>query len=124
MDQALLRPGRFDRLVYLGIADDPEEQMRILGSLTRKLKLEDSLEAVCGLLPKDLTGADLYSICSEASLAAIAEKINQIENCDTKCNEISVSLNDFETALQRFTPSVTKDDLAYYENVHKSISNQ
>ena len=34
--QALLRPGRFDRLVYVGVADGTEERRKVLSSLTRK----------------------------------------------------------------------------------------
>ena len=34
--QALLRPGRFDRLVYVGVADGVEERRKVLSSLTRK----------------------------------------------------------------------------------------
>lgn len=36
IDPALLRPGRFDRLVYLGISEDRESQLKILKALTRK----------------------------------------------------------------------------------------
>jgi len=37
IDPALLRPGRFDRLVYMGISEDRASQLRILKALTRKL---------------------------------------------------------------------------------------
>lgn len=36
LDQALLRPGRFDKMLYLGISDTHEKQQRILEALTRK----------------------------------------------------------------------------------------
>lgn len=36
IDPALLRPGRFDRLLYLGISEDRESQLRIVQALTRK----------------------------------------------------------------------------------------
>jgi peroxin-6 len=36
LDPALLRPGRFDRLVYLGVSEDRDSQVRILEALTRK----------------------------------------------------------------------------------------
>ena len=37
IDPALLRPGRFDQLVYLGISEDHKSQLRIITALTRKL---------------------------------------------------------------------------------------
>ena len=36
LDSALLRPGRFDRLVYLGISDDVASRVKILTAITRK----------------------------------------------------------------------------------------
>ena len=36
LDQALLRPGRFDKMLYLGISDTHDKQATILQALTRK----------------------------------------------------------------------------------------
>ncbi len=36
LDEALLRPGRFDKMVYLGVSDTHEKQVRIMEALTRK----------------------------------------------------------------------------------------
>ena len=36
LDPALLRPGRFDKLLYLGISADPPAKLSILKALTRK----------------------------------------------------------------------------------------
>ena len=36
LDPALLRPGRFDRLVYLGLSEDVPSRVKILSAITRK----------------------------------------------------------------------------------------
>ena len=72
LDPALLRPGRFDRLVYLGVASTPEDRARILAAQLRNLKFEqgrspqDVAESIVDSLPGSLTGADLSSIGSGA----------------------------------------------------------
>jgi peroxin-6 len=76
LDPALLRPGRFDRMVYLGVPSAPEDRAKILAAQIRHLKFENDLssmevaESIVNLLPDNLTGADLSSIGSGASALA------------------------------------------------------
>ena len=72
LDPGLLRPGRFDRMVYLGVASTPEDRARILAAQIRHLEFDQGLtpleaaEAIVDQLPSNLTGADLSSIGSGA----------------------------------------------------------
>ena len=97
VDPALLRPGRFDRLVYIGLAEEKMEQVRILESLTKKFKMEDNCHAdsVSKLLPDGLTGwlpcfspieqhlilnfllrrGSLFHLCRRVALGCVAENI-------------------------------------------------
>ena len=146
LDPALLRPGRFDRLVYLGIPTEKEEKVRILKALTRKFNLLDSLgeeviniSEIVELLPSDvpITGADLYALAADAVGSAIAKKIRLYEKkeCEVKGsdkdlssitqkdeilshdNNIFVCKSDFIDALGKFTPSVSVNDVKYYESI-------
>jgi peroxin-6 len=81
LDQALLRPGRFDKLLYLGIADTHDKQLTILEALTRKFSLhpDTSLRRVAEVLPFTYTGADLYALCSDAMLKAITRQASAVD---------------------------------------------
>ncbi|WVW86025.1 hypothetical protein I302_108063 [Kwoniella bestiolae CBS 10118] len=74
LDSALLRPGRFDKMLYLNIPSTNKEQLDIIRSLTRKFTLDPrlKLEDVVQKLEFNLTGADLYALCSDAMLGAMS----------------------------------------------------
>jgi peroxin-6 len=81
LDPALLRPGRFDRLLYLGLSDTHEAQLHILQALTRKFRLDPSLEliTVARQCPFNFTGADFYALCADALLKAMSRKAEDID---------------------------------------------
>lgn len=81
LDTALLRPGRFDKMLYLGISDTHEKQATILEALTRKFNLHPdlSLSRVANRLPMTYTGADLYALCSDAMLKAVTRKAMAVD---------------------------------------------
>jgi len=81
LDPALLRPGRFDRLLYLGVSDTDEGQLRILEALTRKFRLDPALDLsrVASACPFNFTGADFYALCADALLKAMSRKAQEID---------------------------------------------
>ncbi|KDE02293.1 hypothetical protein MVLG_07138 [Microbotryum lychnidis-dioicae p1A1 Lamole] len=88
LDPALLRPGRFDRMLYLGVSDTHDAQLKIIQALTRKFKLDPNirLEDVVALCPYNYTGADFYALCSDAMLKAMTRKATEIDDTITKLN--------------------------------------
>lgn len=82
LDPALLRPGRFDKMLYLGVSDTHDKQLRILEALTRKFHLgpDVSLRRVVESMPFTYTGADLYAICSDAMLKAITRQCAAVDS--------------------------------------------
>ena len=108
LDQALLRPGRFDKMLYLGISDTHDKQLTILEALTRKFDLHPdmSLRRVADSLPFTYTGADLYALCSDAMLKAITRQASAV---DAKIQALS---NGPVTTAYFFDHLATKDDIA------------
>ncbi|KHO00640.1 Peroxisomal biogenesis factor 6 [Metarhizium album ARSEF 1941] len=147
LDPALLRPGRFDKMLYLGVSDTHEKQRTILEALTRKFTLHPSvsLRNVAQQLPFTYTGADFYALCSDAMLkavtrqsAAVDAKVRAINAERTGRSEIStayffdhyatkediavmVTEADFLAANNELIPSVSAGELAHYEKVRAAF---
>ncbi|XP_014247998.1 peroxisomal biogenesis factor 6 [Cimex lectularius] len=76
IDPALLRPGRFDKMIYIGPCEDTESKLKVMSALIRNFNLEEiELENIVNKLPDKLTGANLYAICSSAWMNAAKELI-------------------------------------------------
>ena len=81
LDPALLRPGRFDRLVYLSPPTTRSEQAGILRALTRKFDLHEhtDLDQVVGGCGFNMTGADFYALASDAMLGAMGRVAGEVD---------------------------------------------
>ncbi|GFS08952.1 peroxisome assembly factor 2 [Elysia marginata] len=124
LDPALLRPGRFDKLLYLGVCKDSKAQLSILEAQTKKFKLEKDLDLmnVAEKCPKNLTGADLYALCADAMLNCMRRKITGLESgADTEEGNLEVSEQDFDDALRVLVPSVSKEELEKYAQIRASF---
>ncbi|XP_072037797.1 uncharacterized protein [Amphiura filiformis] len=106
VDAALLRPGRFDHLIYVP-PPDAQGRLDILQVHTSKIPLgEDvSLESITSET-EHYTGADLEAVCREAALLALHE-----DGLDA----ISVHHRHFVGALQMCKPSLNEHLLARYK---------
>ncbi|KAL8590343.1 hypothetical protein ACOMHN_006459 [Nucella lapillus] len=133
LDPALLRPGRFDKLLYLGLASDPQSQLNILTALTRKVmvyavprfQLEKSLalSEVVEQCPHNMTGADFYALCADAMLNAVRKKIQLLESGqEVDQSSVMVGQGDFEQALQSLVPSVSMAELERYKDIHDKLA--
>ena len=82
LDKALLRPGRFDRHIYLELPNKTERE-DIFQVHMRRLKLakDVDIKTLASLSP-GFSGADIANICNEAALIAARHKKQLIEQCD------------------------------------------
>eukprot|EP00166_Cyanidium_caldarium_P006283 ctg_881.g200 len=72
LEPALLRPGRFDRMVFLGVAESDAERRVILQAQLRQFLLAPKVDLteVLAHCPPLMTGADMYGVCATAWLRA------------------------------------------------------
>jgi transitional endoplasmic reticulum ATPase len=107
LDPALLRPGRFDRLVYVP-PPDRAARLEILKVHTRRMPLAEDvdLERIAETT-EGYTGADLAALCREAAILALREA-----GKPTK-----VEMRHFLKAIEVVKPSVTKEDLERYKRI-------
>lgn len=68
-------------MLYLGVSDTHDTQLKIIQALTRKFKLDPALDltAVAEQCPFNYTGADFYALCSDAMLKAMSRKAEEID---------------------------------------------
>ncbi len=104
IEPALLRPGRFDQLIYVPLPNDTGRQ-EILATALRKAPLHGdvSLEELADMTD-GLSGADLQEVCKRACKFAIRESIAQ----ETTATFV-VCKEHFERALKYARPSVAEE---------------
>ncbi|KAM8947205.1 peroxisome biogenesis factor 6 [Pelodytes ibericus] len=125
LDSALLRPGRFDKLLYVGINEDRESQLKVLNAITRKFSLDPTVELslVIELCPATVTGADLYALCADAMKCAIKEKIESLDK-GVEATKLIIRMEHFVQAAERLQPSVSQRELQRYEKLQQQYSVQ
>ncbi|GAB5571528.1 peroxisome biogenesis factor 6 isoform X1 [Prionailurus iriomotensis] len=125
LDPALLRPGRFDKLVFVGVSEDRASQLRVLSAITRKFKLEPSVSLVNVLdrCPPQLTGADLYSLCSDAMTAALKRRVQDLEEgLEPGSSALLLTMEDLLQAAARLQPSVSEQELLRYKRIQRKFA--
>jgi transitional endoplasmic reticulum ATPase len=111
VDPAVLRPGRFDRLIYV---PEPDEKSRLqifkIYTKTMPLGKDVNLDQLA-TMTKNYSGADIEALCRETAMYALRK--------DLKATE--VSMKDFEEALKKTGPSVTPDMEKWYKGFMQQV---
>jgi transitional endoplasmic reticulum ATPase len=124
LDEALRRPGRFDREIVIGVPDEGGRR-EILGIHTRGMPLAPDVD-VAGLAKQTygFVGADLAALVREAAIEAVRRIMPLLDLSDGAgtipaevLDTLSVTRKDFEEALKRVQPSAMREVMVQAPNV-------
>nr|XP_006133479.1 nuclear valosin-containing protein-like [Pelodiscus sinensis] len=126
IDRAILRPGRLDKTLYVGLPP-PVDRLAILKTITKDgtrppLDVDVNLEEIAYDRRCDCyTGADLSALVREASICALRQEM-ALQNGKSNKGEIRISKNHFEEAFKKVKSSISRKDQAMYEELRQSLS--
>lgn len=114
IDPALLRPGRFDEIVYVPIPDD-KARIDIFRSHSKEMSLaaDVDLEKLAEITER-FTGADIAAICMKAGLYALRENLDALH----------VTMEHFYLAVKEAIPSVTPEMERDYEKLARQVKQE
>lgn len=104
IDQAVLRPGRFDRLILVPSPDE-KARVQIFGVHTKGMPLARDVDLQSlARRAEGYSGADIAAVCREAAMTALRRDLNAKE----------VKPSDFEEALDKVSPGITSEVTEWY----------
>ena len=122
IDEALRRPGRFDREIVIGVPDQ-NGRREILGIHTRGMPLGDKVDLdELARTTHGFVGADLAALAREAAIEAVRRIMPKIDLDERTIpqevlDDLYVSREDFFSALKRVQPSAMREVMVQVPNV-------
>ncbi|OLD14293.1 MAG: hypothetical protein AUI97_02070 [Crenarchaeota archaeon 13_1_40CM_3_52_17] len=124
VDPALLRPGRFDRMLLVP-PPDLEARKQIFRIHTKKTPLADDVKLdELSRKTEGYTGADIASICNTAVMLSIKEHIGKAkdpEDAKKKAKGLKVAKRHFDEAMQKVKP-ISSQELRMYERFSQQFT--
>jgi transitional endoplasmic reticulum ATPase len=113
IDEALLRPGRFDRILEVP-APDKDARKHIFQIHTKKKPLESDvhLDKLVEMTEGGMTGADIAALVNAAAMSAIKEHVTQKSG-----SKLRISMRHFETALNKIKKKKSGNRIADSPNL-------
>jgi len=111
VDSAVLRPGRFDRLIYVPEPDE-KSRLQIFKIYTKGMPLSKDVDLnQLAAATKYYSGADIESLCREAAMYTLRRDINSKE----------VTMKDFQEAMKEVGPTITPDMEKWYKSFIQQV---
>jgi len=111
IDQGLLRPGRFDRLVMIH-APDKKARLEIFKIHTKNMPLDKNVDLnELAEKTENYSGADIEALCREAAMLAIRQ--------DDKAKKVTKA--HFEKAMESVRASITPNIIKFYQKISETL---
>jgi len=111
VDSAVLRPGRFDRLIYVPEPDE-KSRLQIFKIYTRNMPVASDVDLnQLSTITKYYSGADIESLCREAAMHALRRDVSAQQ----------VTMKDFQDAMKEMGPSISPDMEKWYKSFMQQI---
>lgn len=117
IDSALLRPGRFDRLIYVELPTKQERKKIFTIHMYGKPIAKNVDLNILADITEGYVGADIEAICREASMLAIREKLIVCKSKEIKTciKNILISMDHFKNAVKRIKPTTSRSNMNTYQ---------
>ena len=125
IDQALRRPGRFDREIEIKVPDK-RGRLEILQIHTHHMPLDTDVDQdKVAAITHGFVGADLEYLCKEAAMKCLRRLLPELNLEDEKLapdvlNKLIITMNDFENAIKDVMPSAMREVYLEPPDVHWS----
>ncbi|MDQ3839858.1 MAG: AAA family ATPase, partial [Thermoproteota archaeon] len=123
IDPALLRPGRFDRLLYVPPPDRDSREQIITIHTKKKPLAEDVKVDELADRTEGYTGADIASLSSAAVMLALREHVSKYKDpkeADSHIQELKIQRKHFEEAMKKIRPLSTQE-LSMYKRISEQF---
>lgn len=111
VDSAVIRPGRFDRLIYVPEPDE-KSRLQVFKIYTKGMPINADVDLnQLTLMTKYYSGADIESLCREAAMHSLRRDVNSSQ----------ITMKDFLDAMKEMGPSITPDMEKWYKSFMQQI---
>tara|TARA_Y100000310_G_scaffold345257_1_gene463169 strand:- start:1899 stop:4307 length:2409 start_codon:yes stop_codon:yes gene_type:complete len=109
MDPALLRPGRFDRILLTPLPDE-KARLEIFKIHTKEMALAEDIDLKKLVeLTENYVGSDVQAVCREAGMNALRNNLRVKE----------IAMKDFLAAVEKTRASVSPNDMKHYQEIEE-----
>jgi transitional endoplasmic reticulum ATPase len=111
VDNAVIRPGRLDRLIYVPEPDE-KSRLQVFQIYTKNMPISEDVNLnQLATQTKYYSGADIEALCREAAMHSLRRDITSQ----------NVTMKDFQEALKEMGPSITPDMEKWYKSFMQQI---